>query len=912
MPGPIQRLAELARRIRFYLYRERFERELAEEMRFHVEMKARDHEQAGMSRDDAQWAARRRFGNPARLRDETGDVMAVGWVEAASQDVRYALRSLRRSPAFTAVAVASVALGIGATTAIFTLVNVILLRPLPFPQASRLVLGFQTATPGVFFPVDSIPWSYPKYLRLREMVPAFEALGYSSWDEYNLRRTGVAAGSATPAAARVRAELVTTNLFATLGARAMIGRTISAADSAPSEGGAAAVLSEPLWRAQFAADSGVVGTTAVLDKVPITVVGVMPARFTGIRESIDMWVPLRAVRELDTPVHRDRYEHGMGAVVARLAPNGSLAAADAQLKQAARTLNTMFPAPRFGPNKSVWSAGAVGYGESRRHPLIVPLLLVLSIAVVGVLLIVCANLAGLLLARARAREAELGIRVALGAGRGRLVRQMMTESMVLATLGGIPGLLIGYGGAVALAHLRPTLPPNYVLLRAVDILQGVSLVPDWRVVSFALALTLVVGVLFGMAPAVAASRTNIAELIKVAANRGGTSRARGRRSLVVGQVALATTLLVGAGLMVRSFRALLQSNMGFAAANTVMLSLSGGDSAASTPARRTEMLAAISALPGVEAAAASNCAPLSSGCGFMPVTRVDNRRSGRGELAGIEVHAVTGDFFHALGIPLRAGRQFDSRDVPGRVTAALINESAARVLWRGESPIGRRLSTFSDDTVPTVEVIGVVADAKYETLEAPARPAVYYKLDQFSQFGGSDLVIRGRGDVGALLPAIRRVIVGFDPTVAIHRVTTGDAMLARATSGTRFVATLLVAFGVGAALLAALGVYGVLAYLVSQRRREFGVRMAIGAQPSSLLALVVRQGVALTAVGLAIGVAGAMAATRLLTSFLFGVARSDVLTYVVIVVVVGIAGVLAALIPGRRATQVDPIIALRE
>jgi hypothetical protein len=322
----------------------------------------------------------------------------------------------------------------------------------------------------VFAPVDSMPWSYNKYLRLGELVPAFAEIGFSSWDEYNLRRTGLPAGSQPESATRIRAELVTTSLFPTLGARAMLGRTIGVADSTPSANGAVAVLSEPLWRRHFGGDSAVIGTTAVLDKLPITIVGVMPASFTGIRESAEMWVPFKAINELDSPRRRQQFEGGMGAVVGRLAPNATMAMADAQLKSAAQTLNTLFPPTVFGSRKAVWSGGAVEFATARRHPLIRPLLVVLSIAVGGVLLIVCANLAGLLLARARARNAELGVRIALGAGRGRLVRQLLTESMVLAVLGGIPGIAIAYGGALAIARLRPTLPPNYVLLRSVDLL----------------------------------------------------------------------------------------------------------------------------------------------------------------------------------------------------------------------------------------------------------------------------------------------------------------------------------------------------------------------------------------------------------------------------------------------------------
>jgi predicted permease len=909
--NPFEHLATLLRRVRFYLDRARFERELAEEMQFHLEMKARDHEQRGMSRDDAHWAARRRVGNSARVVDATGHVMAVGWVDAAIQDARYALRSLRKSPVFTAVAVLSLALGIGATTAVFTLVNAMLLRPLPFPDAGRLVMTFQTVTPGVFFPVDSMPWSYEKYVRLTTMVPAFADAGFSTWEDYNLRRTGPGAGDAI--AERVRAELVTTSLFTTLGARAMIGRAIVPNDSLPAETGTVAVISEPLWRRQFNGDSSVIGQTAVIDRLPITIVGVMPPSFVGIREAAEMWVPLKAVNAL---AFRERaaqqFEGGMGAVIARLTPDATLAQANAQIVAAAAELNKIYPPQSFGPRTSAWSGGAVTFAEARQHPMIRPLLTVLSIAVGGVLMIVCANIAGLLLARARARESELSVRIALGAGRGRLVRQMLTESVVLALLGGIPGIAIAYGGATLLANLRPTLPHNYILLRSVDLLQGVSLSPDWRVLTFVSILTLVVGAMFGAAPAFAASRTSIAELIKVAGSRSGSGRARGRRALVIGQVALATVLLVGAGLMVRSFRMLMRSDIGFDPTGVVVMRLSGGDTTQASRLRRAELVQRVASLPGIEAAALHNCAPFGSDCSMMPITKLDGRPVERGTIPPIEAHVMTEGYLRTLRIPLRSGRSLGAGEAAAASpTAVLVNETAAKSLWRGESPLGRRI-VFASNGDPGAEVVGVVADVKYEGIDAPSRPAVYMSANQI-RVGGTVLLARARvSSIDNMVPAIRRVVAATDPSLATYAAATGTGLVARAASSTKFVTILLVGFGVGAALLAALGVYGVLAYLVSQRRREFGVRMAIGAHPRSVLALVVKQGAALTALGLVLGVAGALAATRLLRTFLFGVAPSDWTTYLVIVLVVGAAGLLAALIPAQRATRVDPVIALRE
>ena len=370
-------------------------------------------------------------------------------------------------------------------------------------------------------------------------------------------------------------------------------------------------------------------------------------------------------------------------------------------------------------------------------------------------------------------------------------------------------------------------------------------------------------------------------------------------------------LLVGAGLMIRSFVGLLGSDVGFLADRMVLLRLSGGESASATRERRLEMLARIAALPGVDGVASTNCMPFSSDCTLMPLTGLDGRQLERDEFPPIEVHAVSRGFLQVMRTPLRAGRAFDSRETLGERTAVMVNETAARLLWRGEPAVGRRVAAGARDARP-MEVIGVVADVKYDAIDAPSRPAFYFDGDDGSSPGGSVIVARTHGNPSQVMPAIRRVIGGTDPTVAIHGLTTGSELLGRATSSTRFVTILLTSFAIGAALLAALGVYGVLAFLVTQRRREIGVRMAIGAPAASVLAMVVRQGAWLTVIGLALGVVGALAATRLLGTFLFDVEASDIATYGVTVVLVAAAGILAALLPAHRATRVDPAIVLRE
>jgi predicted permease len=363
--------------------------------------------------------------------------------------------------------------------------------------------------------------------------------------------------------------------------------------------------------------------------------------------------------------------------------------------------------------------------------------------------------------------------------------------------------------------------------------------------------------------------------------------------------------------MVKSFRSLMRSDIGFDPTGVVVMRLSGGDTTQASRFRRAELVQRVAALPGIESVALHNCAPFASDCGIMPIQKLDGKPVERGAIPPVEAHIMTEGYLRTLRIPVRSGRALDAREgVSPSPTAVLVNETAARLLWRGESALGHRIVLAGNED-PGAEVVGVVADVKYEAIDAPSRPAVYISGNQMPRFGGSVLLARGRGSVDPI-PAIRRAVTETDPAVATYAAMTGTGLVGRAASSTKFVTILLVGFGMGAAMLAALGVYGVLAYLVSQRRREFGVRMAIGAQPRSVLALVVRQGAALTAIGLVIGVAGALAATRLLRTFLFGVAPSDWATYVVISMVVGAAGLLAALIPAHRATRVDPVTALRE
>lgn len=903
MTGPYAWMATLVRRMRFHLRRDHYEREIAEELQMHLELKARDYRHAGMSADEARGAARRQVGNVGRMQEEGRDVFTIQWMDAIGRDLRFAWRSLRRTPAFSLVAVASLTLGIGVATAVFTLANAMLLKPLPWSDAGRLVVSFQTISPGVLFAVDTMPWSYGKYVQLREAVPALESSGFATWEQVNLRVPGRDA----PAAERVRMEFVTAGVFTTLGVRPVLGRGLEAADVGP-----VAVISHRLWRRLFNADVSVIGQSMRVGEATAMVIGVMPPSFTGFRDGAEFWMPLESLVAMRANRPGRPFDLGfrMGVVVARVRQGTSLAAANAQVAAAAREMNARSPEP-FGRADAVWSGGLLSLGEARRHPLVEPLIAVFAIAAAGLLLIVCANVGGLLVARARARRGEMGVRIALGAGQGRLVRQLLAESLLLAALGAVPGVVLGNVAATAVARMRPDLPSSFILLRDTDLLRDATLSPDWRVAAFGILLTVAVAMLFGMGPALAATREGISGLLTISGGSRGTSRGRGRRTLVVTQVAVATTLLVGAGLTIRSFQSLVRTDLGFDPERLVMMRVSSGESGAAAASRRADYLARIEALPGVAGVAMHNCLPLSGSCSMAPVSAVDDRRVERGELPPIEVHVVSRNYLAVAGTALLAGRTLDEDDAAGRPGVVLVNQAAARLLWPGQSPLGRRLVASMDVDAPPSVVVGVVADTRFDAPDQPVRPAVYVRAEAAGEWP-SVLLVRTRGEPERVIPVIRSTMTAVDPGAALHDVTTGRALVAKAASSLAFISTLLTAFGVSAALLAAMGVYGVLAYMVTQRTREFGIRMAIGASRASVQGLVVRQGAWLTLAGLAAGVVISLSASQLLARFLYGVERGDLVTYGSIVVLIGLLGPLAAFLPARRATRVDPVLALRE
>ncbi len=818
------------------------------------------------------------------------------------RDLEHALRQMRRSPGFTLAAVLTLAIGIGATTAIFSLIHAALLRPLPYPEADRLVeLAFE-------LPLDAgrdtmFAWSYPKYQTLRELEHPFEALaGYQAFD---LNLTG------TDRPERLSVEIVSGEYLPLLGVRAAFGRTFLPEEDATPRTHPVVLLSHGLWTRRYGADPRVVGAEVEVNGVPLTVVGVLPEGFRGLSGTAEAWVPMMMAPALTYDERlEERWSHWHG-VVGRLAAGVSLEAARARLPALASAVGEAHVSPAGGGPD--WGMLARPLEEARLDPELRRAAYVLLGAVGFVLLIGCLNVAGLLLARAAGRRREVAIRLAVGADRRRLLRQFLVESLALALLGGAVGVLVAVWAVDALAAIAPTLAGETRLSPLVD-LRDVGV--DLPVLGFALAISILTGLLFGLAPALRACRPDAVDALHGDASTDLLTRRRDRRgALVAVEVALALVLLVGAGLMVRSFSALRGVPIGFAPERVLTFRLQPAGSQvdlAGAPAFYRELIERLEGLPGVEGVGVNTCAPLSSACMGSLVVRLDGQEltPDRGS-SDIGVHPVNGGYFRTLDIPLVRGRAFDERDRADAPLVAIVNESAARALWPGEDPLGRRIGVasypFGD---ATAEVVGVVGDVRYGALEAPSRPDVYVATGQ----GGrprATVFVRAAGDPSALLPAIRREMAALSPDLPIFDVATLEDRVAEASARARFSTLLLGLFAAVALGLALIGIYGTVAYTVAERTRELGLRRALGASRRRVLSLVVRGVLAPTLIGLAVGLVVSLALTRALGRLLYGVGALDPLTFAAVALGLLLAALAAGTVPARRATRVDPMLVLR-
>ena len=871
-------------KLRLLIARDRFHSDLEEEMAFHREQ----HEQAlkdeGISPQEARDAARRQFGNVTRLKEETLDSVAFR-VETAIQDFRYALRQLRNTPGFACTAIVILGLGIGATTAIFSAVNPILFKPLPYPDASRIMMIWYAAEDG-----SPVPQSFHSYQELTERNRAFEALAVMNPWQPTLN------GANQPE--RFDGQLVSASYFHVLGISPALGR-----DFLPSEdvlkGPKVVILSHGMWQRRFGSDSNIVGRQVRLDDSLYTVIGVMPAGFENIlAPSTEAWTPLQYDTGNFANTETREWGHHL-RMVGRLRNGVSLDQARADLNQIAHTPIADFPRPNFVSMENGLVVNSLQDDVTRG---VKPALLSVLGAVLLVLVIACVNVTNLLLARGVQRRGEFALRSALGAAPPRLIRQLLTESLLLSILGGVFGLFVAQFGVRALVALSPPELPRVS-----------AIVVDRSVFAFALGVSALIGLVVGLIPAFHASRGNLHTAVQQISARTAGGHQLTRRTLVVAEVALALVLLVSAGLLLHSLQRLFAVPAGFNSTHLLTMQVQ-------TYGRRydddrvchqffDQALDAARRIPGVTAAAFTSQLPLSGDSdGYGAQFEGDKPDMAYSSYR----YAVTPDYFATMGIPLVRGRLLDLHDAPGAPLAVVLSESLAKRRFPNQDPIGKRVHIGGVVGAPWFNVVGVVGDVKQMSLALSESDAVYTTTTQWHWADGTlSLVVRGRPDSATLVPAIKKAIWSVDKDVPVVRIATMDDLLIASAAERRFVLILFEAFGLVALILAATGIYGVLSGSVTERIREIGVRAALGASPRNILALVVRQGMALTVFGVVIGLSGAVAASQALSTLLFGISRLDPLTYVAVIALLGCVSVGSCGVPAWRAAQVDPASTLR-
>ncbi len=818
------------------------------------------------------------------------------------QDLKYGLRTLVRSPGFTLVAVLSLALGIGANTAIFTLTDAVFLNPLPVEDSSRVMELFTVdhATIATAANFNRTPMSFKNYLDFRDQNDVFS--GLAAFVPSGITLTGK--GEPKPELAM----LVTANYFDLLGVKPVLGRAFLPGEDQKPGGNPVVVLSHALWTREFGADPGILGQTISLNLTPYTVIGVAPPGFKGTFTVINpnlVWVPISMhaqvfPAQVETLFDSRRFR--VVSVFGRLKPGVQPQQALAPLKTIASRLEQEYPRDNNGRTVEVSSLQEAALGFLPRDQLVIAGVALSS--VVGlVLLIACVNLANLLMARSSKRAREIGIRTALGAGRGRIVRQLLTESLLLSAAGGLGGLLIGSLGYQLLWSFRPAfLQPN-----------SLALGMDVRVFVFAAIITLFTGVLFGLAPAVRASTPDLSAMLKTG-GRGGTepgARSPLRSALVVSEVALALVALVGAGLFIRSMQQVQKTDPGFESKN--LFTFNFDLTSRHYPPERVRqffrtVLDRTQETPGVKSAAVSSNPPL--GGGVLLTTFAEGQEAtpdNRGTLTLI--NSVSPTFFDTLGIPLAAGRVFSDFDRAGSARVAVVNEAMQRHFWPGESAIGKRFHFVNDNAL--LQVVGVVRNTAVLTIGEQPQPVIYLPLEQ--QFTPSvTLNVRTASAPAAILPAVLARVQSLDNNLVLANPRTIQEDLAQGLWAPRMGAALFGIFGLLGMLLASMGIYGVMAYLVAQRTNEIGIRMALGARPGDVLRLVLGHGMRLVLLGIAAGVFSALALTRLMRTLLFDVSPADPLTFIAVSLALAAVAFVAGWLPALRAARIDPVLALRE
>jgi predicted permease len=876
-------------RWRALIHRRRLERDLQEELEFHLAARAERNLDRGMDENQAVRSARRNFGNVTLWKETCREMWTFYWMETLWQDLRYGLRTLRKSPGFTSVAVLTLALGIGANAAIFSVVNAVLLRSLPYRDPERLVELIGNVKRAR---VERRGTSMADYIDWRDQSRSFEAMALYAGENVTLT------GADEPE--RMAAEYVGQAYFSILGIDAAVGRTFRPEEDQVPQRNPVVILGDGLWKRRFGADRGVIGRAVQLNGEPYTIVGVMPPSFRGVEDNADLWIPLMmALRPQDL---MDRGTRGP-TVLARLKPGISPAQAQAEMDSICRRLERAYPASNEARGVEIAPLESEVLGD-----LHTPLLVLLT-AVAFVLLIACTNVANLLLARSEARQREMAMRIALGAGRARVLHQLTIESLILVFAGAAAGLLLARFGVRALLAASPIDLPGYIHPAL-----------DGRVVLFTAVVSCAAALALGFAPAFQVRAGNLSDAFKQASSHAADSRSgrRFRNALMVAEVAFAMLLLVGAGLLIRTLQQLARIRPGYDPSHVLALRVSlpriagpEGEADKRVVVSARDILEHVSRIPGVRSASVGSDVPLAGG-GAIFYTAEGQPPVNATNMPRAYLHRVSPEFFRTLGIPLLHGRTFNESESQTDLGFVVVSQALVKRFWPGQNPVGKRIKGGGPTSKgPWMTIVGVVNDMKYRGLpnNPTADPDIFLPFSQRQR--GFALLVRTSGDPASLAGAVRSAVRQTDRTAVMFGLSTMDEMMARETARSRFTGWLMAIFAGAALLLAIIGIYGVMSYSVSRRTQEIGIRVAMGAARSDVLRLIVGRGMLLIGAGLLIGGAAAIVLTRLIAALLYGVTARDLFSFVVAAMVLAMAALAACIVPAARATRIQPAAALR-
>ncbi|MHB8499872.1 MAG: ADOP family duplicated permease [Candidatus Acidiferrales bacterium] len=867
--------------------RKRMMDELDQDIRDHLERETQDNIERGMSPEEARYAAMRKFGNVTRVREETRKVWSFVWLEQLLEDVRFGLRLLRKNPGFTSIAMLTLALGIGANTAVFSLVYAVLLQPLPYKDPSRLIVLNET-TPKV----GTVSVSYPNFLDWRAQSHAFSQMAALHGVSFNL------AGIAQPE--NISGDAVSPNFLSMMGIRPFLGRDFDASEE---KAGTALVilLSYSLWQSHFGGDPNAVGRMITLDSRGFTIVGVLPASYRGL-DKTDVMLPIGVWATDNSTNAAERGERGDMSVIGKLAPGVTFGQARAEMEGIAARLAKEYPGSNEQFSVTLQPIREAFVGNMKTA------ILVLFSAVLFVLLIACANVANLFLVRGAARTKEIALRMALGASSGRIICQMLTESFVLSLLGGLLGVALAIAGNRGMAQLIPA-----------DMLSGATVNLNSAVLLFVAGVVVLAAFIFGLTPAMHSTKPDVQSELKEGGRTksGGAAQNRMRGALAIAEISLALILLVGAGLMMKSLYRLLEVDLGFRPDRVLTMAMDlRTQQYAKDPAVLNfwqQVLDRVRALPGVSSAAVGTVIPLTNDHSRSDITIEGMAAPGPGDYPHPDVHIVSPEYFTTLGISLLRGRSFTDEDNERAPLAGMINAMVAWRFFPNEDPIGRRfMFGHPSATNPPkwCTIVGVVSDTKLYGLANPARLEVYVPYRQKST-DTMGLVVKSGADPAALTSAIREAVHSIDKDQPIFAIATMKKLVNDSVATRRMTLVLLGLFSALALILGSIGIYGVISYSVAQRTHEIGIRMALGAPRRDVFRLIIRQGLKLAGIGITIGIGAAFGLARLMSSLLYGVSATDFETFAGVAMLLVLVALLACYVPARRAMRIDPLEALR-